>query len=1212
MNYGSKMADQQEKARLEAVESYQIEGTPSEEAFDELAWLAAQICQTPIALISIIGENRQWFKAHVGLDMQEAPREGSFCAAAISEPDVFVVQDAAADARFANLPIVNCEQGIRFYAGAPFRDAAGYAIGVLCVMDRRPRKLSAGKLQALRFLSRQVMGMLEHRRNLNRLAAQENFYHSLVESLAENIFRKDANERFTFANQRFCKMLGRQLEEIVGKTDFDFFPPEQAARYQQDDQEVMRTGRPLDKTELHITPDGRKLYVHVIKQPLTDAEGRVTGIQGIFWDETERVQTEEALAYERDLLNTLLENATEMVYFKDTQSRFLRCSKSMAKLFGYQKAEELVGKTDFDIHPQELATKFYGDEQWLFQTGRPILNELQQLVLAGGRKLFVIANKVPIFDANGKLRGLVGISADVSQLMEAQDARDRAREEYRRIFEEAIEGFFQTTPDGHYLQANPALARMYGYNSPKELIENLKDIAHQLYVEPGRRDEFIRLMREKGVVTNFESEIRRRDGSTIWISENARAVHDEQGNLLFFEGHVQDITDRKRAEAEKERAQQAIIEAAKLRSSILNNISHDLRGPINGIEPLARMFLEKAQTQEQREQAKTILESTRTLLQIVTDLLDYSRIEAGKLVIENVTYDLRDTVENIVTMMAEGAHRKNLELNAWFSPETPATVEGDVARLRQILCNLLGNAIKFTETGEVCVRVSPVEQDDKTTVVRFEVSDTGIGIAPEALPLIFRPFVQADSSTTRRYGGTGLGLSICKQLVELMHGKIGVDSVLGKGTTFWFTLPLKPATSATIQDKSLQYTPALEGKRVMLVDDNATTRQILSEFLASHNMVVSQAESAAAALELLRTHTGRHFDFLILDNVMPEISGLDLARIIARDRLAEGARVIIAKHSGQEIGPEAQTEANVHGSLFKPIKQNKLLECLVGLSTGPGPEQASAHPSGKTDMALDRNLRILVVEDMTLNQKVAQLLLKDLGFEPDLAASGVEALAKLEKAPYDILLLDCHMPEMDGFQTAKEISRRLKDSTAGPPLKSAPYIIALTANATPGAREKCLSAGMHDYLTKPLSKADLREALRAAVTNRRANYSINAAADSSKPLDQEIIERFRSLRKPGQPDPLAELVELFLQEVPKQLQSLHNALDKKDAAAIKKTAHILCGNSRNMGAFHLGKLCAELEQSAASGKLDNARDMVGKIMAEFERVKTALEQEIKK
>ena len=1218
-----------ESERLAVLRRYAVLDTAPEPAFDELTRLAAQICAAPIALITLIDGTRQWFKARMGIEVTEVARDVSFCSHTILLPDGLIVGDTAVDGRFADNPQVTASPSVRFYAGVPLMTRDGFAVGTFCVMDCAPRQFGGTQMESLRVLSRQVMTQLELRRHLDELAhnieqrqrteerlrTSEAFYEALVETLPQNILRKDLQGRFTFANRKSCQSIGRKQEEIIGRTDFDLFPPELAAKYHRDDLRVMTTRENLDTVEAHQGPHGERLFVHVIKTPLYDASGNVIGVQGIFYDVTQRKRIEEELAYERDLLRALLDYIPDRIYFKDVNCRFMRCSKSMAVRLGLTDAREVVGKTDFDFHPAEQAQEYYDDEQRILLRGEPLINKLERQLDPDGNEIWASVTKVPIYTQSGSIAGLVGLSRDITQLKQTEQALRQAEEKYRAIYENSPEGIFQTTRDGHFLSANPALARMYGYGSPEEVVVALTDIESQLYVDPQRREEFSRLMRERGEVGGFESQIHRKDRSVIWISESARTVKDAEGNFRYYEGIVEDITARKQAEIERERAREAALESARTKAQFLANMSHEIRTPMNAITGMTGLLGDTRLTQEQREYVETIRNSTESLLGIIDDILDFSKVEAGKLSLEVIDFDLREAVESSLEMLAERAHKKAIDLACWVEPDVSAQLRGDPVRLRQILTNLVSNAVKFTEKGEVLVHVTKLKEESGRVFVRFEVRDTGIGIAPDAMARIFQEFTQADGSTTRKYGGTGLGLTISKQLVSLMGGEIGVESTPGQGSTFWVNVPLEPQ-SASAELPGLSGSEPLKGLRLLLVTHTTSLRQILRQQFEAWGIQAEAAASTAEAMEKIggAARAGRPYPLLLIDVDLPETDGLSLAQNLKSDPALASSRIVMLTTLLNRLSTQTMKVTGIAACLVKPIRQSRMLECLNDVMSASGAVSTSSPDTGgeiSAPLPKDINVRILLAEDNVVNQRVALKQLKKLGFSADAVSNGNEVLSALQRVPYDIIIMDCQMPEMDGYEVTRRIRQSGSDSYIH--LRSAPYIIALTANAMRGDRERCLSIGMNDYLTKPLHLRDLESVLQRALLRIQPACVLPMPVDD-KPLpevlDRAVIGGLKELREPGQPDPLSELLDLFFHDAEPRLKQMEAAVTSGDMSKLAAAAHTLKGSASNLGARRLSALCASLEKQGKAGDAAGTGEIFAEVVTAFASVRVLLLREL--
>jgi PAS domain S-box-containing protein len=1218
-----------EAARLAALQAHASLLDTPDTTIADCVRLAATLCAAPIALVSLVDESHERIVGGFGVAPGSLPRAESLAEPALRHDGLCLAEDVTQDPRWAGRPTSGPLDGVRFYAAAPLRTTDGHTIGVLAVLDRAPRRLEPAPAEALAALARHVMRHLELRREADihrevaaRLRDAEAYFHTLVDTLPQNIIRKDTQGRFTFANRQFCEAIGRPLGHVIGRTDFDLFPAELAAKYHRDDERVMKSGEILDTIEAHQTPAGDKLFVHVVKTPLHDAEGRVAGVQGIFWDVTQRKRTEEALAHERDLLKALLDHIPDRLYFKDTQGRFIACSRSMARRLGVSDPAEVVGRSDADFHPPELAREFAQDEQRVLSRGQPLIGKTERQLDKDGREIWASVTKVPIYSRSGTITGLVGLSRDITQLKQAEQALRQAEEKYRTIYENSVEGIFQTTRDGHFLSANPALARIYGYHSPQELVAALTDIQHQLYVQPERREEFARLMREEGSVAGFESEVHRKNGDRIWISESARTVQDAAGGFLYYEGIVEDITARKRAEAEREAAREAALENARTKAQFLANMSHEIRTPMNAITGMTALLLDTRLTQEQREYVDAIHGGTEALLDIINDILDFSKLEAGKVALEVIDFDLRDTVEATIDMLAGRAHQKGIELVCRLDPTLDTRLRGDPHRVRQIVTNLLSNAIKFTDQGEVALHVRPVESSPGRVLLRAEVRDTGIGIPADALSRIFQEFTQADGSTTRKYGGTGLGLTISKQLVEMMKGRIGVVSEPGHGSTFWFEIPFERAPASPAASPPPAPPDALRGVRVVVVENHPGQRDALTEQLQAWGIDAIAAPGADRAAALLHeaAREGRPASLALIDLEMPGTDGLTLAQNLKADPVLSGTRLVMLTTLTRRLDNAVMQATGIAASLVKPVRQARLLESLLAvLSADAAAPAPGAGGPGLTPgrLATPQEVRVLLAEDNPLNQRVALRQLRKLGFTADVAGNGLEVLAALQKAPYDLILLDCQMPEMDGYEVTRRIRQAGHDSFIHQ--RAAPYIVALTANALPGDRERCLEAGMNDYLNKPLHLHDLETALERAL--RRIQLPANPAAapgpslpsaPAPETLDLNIINGLRDLQEPGQPDPLAELIELFLRDARPRLEQMAQAAAAGDWPRLAAQAHTLKGSTSNLGARRLSSLCATLERQAKAQDSAQAPATLAEVQGEFGTVAQFLQEELQR
>jgi PAS domain S-box-containing protein len=642
-----------------------------------------------------------------------------------------------------------------------------------------------------------------------------------------------------------------------------------------------------------------------------------------------------------------------------------------------------------------------------------------------------------------------------------------SEQRFRKLSADAPIGILEADAAGVVTYTNPRLQKIMGLSPDETLGDGWRKSIHP--DDASKVFAFWQNMISEGSESSFEFRYRTPADKVHWVHMRSIPLRSETGETAGYVASVEDITEQKAIELELARARDAALQSVQLKSRFLANMSHEIRTPMNGVIGMTNLLLDTQLTSEQRDFAETIRLSANGLLTLINDILDLSKIEAGKMIFEELGFNLYDVVEGSLELLAEQANLHKDELLSFIDPGTPSRLIGDTGRIRQVLMNLVSNAIKFTESGEVVVRVSCKTENEKQCELRFQVTDTGIGIPPEAQKKLFEAFAQADASTTRKFGGTGLGLVICKQLIERMNGTIGLESRPGEGSTFWFTLCLQKQEAFPV---SLGKDHALVNTRVMVVDDNATNGRFLHDQIVAWKMRNGTANNGVEALACLRKaeEEGDPYPLAIIDMDMPDMNGLALAREIKADPKIAGTRLILLTGFGKRISPEELQAAGITDWRFKPVWQSTLFECLANALLGPKtttPYTIVAPPAP----APRRKERVLVADDNVVNQKVSTALLRKLGYASETAGNGLEVLQALGKIPYEIILMDCEMPELDGYETTERIRR---DNSR--PI----YIIAMTANAMQGDREKCLACGMDDYVSKPVRVDDLAAALDRA------------------------------------------------------------------------------------------------------------------------------------
>jgi PAS domain S-box-containing protein len=793
----------------------------------------------------------------------------------------------------------------------------------------------------------------------------------------------------------------------------------------------------------------------------------------------------------------------------------------------------------------------------------------------------------------------------------AREAAARISESESRlsaIIRNAKDAIYIMDTGGRYRLVNPAMAELVGLDEEDILGKTDWD-----FLDP-ETAEHVRDIDERV----FNGAVVEEDSARV-LQGTERSLHiikvpirDGAGRVTGLCGVARDITERKRTmtqlAAANSRLEEAVAHAnemtataeraARVKAEFVANMSHEIRPPMNGVIGMTGLLLDTELNAEQKDFARSIRSSGEALLTLVNDILDFSKIEAGKMQLEMVEFNLRTLMEETTELLAPRAHEKRIELVCLVPLEMPEHLRGDPGRIRQVLTNLLGNAIKFTERGEVIVEARVMEETEREVRVRLSVQDTGIGVPRDKQGTIFESFTQADAGTTRKYGGTGLGLTISRQLTELMGGEIGLESEPGKGSEFWVQLPIERVEVNTARRR---HPSSLHGMRVLIVDDHDMNRRVLRGQLSAWAMRPEEAENGVQAIAALRRAAANDpFRVVLLDLQMPEMDGEETARAIKADATLSHTPLILLSSAGA-TGPSAEMKAKGFAAwATKPVRQSQLLNALVSVFGWPAAEDRRM-PSRRLATMLEKPLegmRVLVAEDNTVNQRVALRILERLGCRADAVANGAEAVAAIERIPYDAILMDCHMPEMDGYEATAEIRRRESGTDRHMP------IIAMTANAMQGDREICIAAGMDAYVAKPVRPEHLRDTLLEWFEGRKvmAAYDTPDSSSGVPPLD---VGR---LRESSGDDPvfMRELLDEYMMSLEERVSELAGSACAGDAAKLRFQAHGLKGTSRTMGAAALGELFHQIEQCAAAGDPAAAQPAIEQLTPEVAKLRAAV------
>ncbi len=1044
----------------------------------------------------------------------------------------------------------------------------------------------------------------ERKRAEEELRESEEKYSNLFQHSYDAIFLHDLDGKIIDVNQKVLNLFGYTKEQILSLTILDLHPEEALEKSKWAFETISADGVVSLEIDFKKTDGG--IFPAEVSSSLFEVRGKKV-VQGIVRDITERKSMEEALRESEKKHRTIVEQSLQgLAVVQDF--RILFANSALAEISGYPVEEML------SLSPEEVKSLVHAEDRDLVWrrfrdrlAGKSTSPHYEfRIVCKDGtvRWLEMFATRI---DYRGKL-AVQAAFMDITERKQAKEKLQESEKKYRTLVETAQEGIGILDPDENIIFVNQAFADLLGYQKEELLSLNLSQISDKEQLTEFRRET---AMRRHGNSSTYETKLYTKAGEPKYFSLSASPLFDEKGTFTGTMGLLADITEHKQVEENLRKAKEQAEDANRLKSEFLANMSHEIRTPMNAIIGMTDITLDTDLTEEQRDYLGTVKESARGLLELLNDILDLSKIEADRVELETIDFDLRVTVEGVADTLATKASAKGLELACIIHSQVPCLLRGDPGRIRQILTNLLGNAVKFTEEGEVVIRVELEEETEDSAKLVVSVVDTGVGIPADQQAWIFESFTQADGSTTRKHGGTGLGLSISRRLAEMMGGRIGVESEPGKGSRFWFTVALQKQEDS--HEDLPPVAPDIRGMRILVVDDNQTNRTILVKMTESFGCSPEAVETGKEAIQALKraAHKEKLFDLVLLDMQMPGMDGEETLGAIRQDPDIKDVTVIILTSLGVR-GDVARLQAlGGAGYLTKPIKQSQLFDTIITVLSRQkrvvGQEPIRIVTRHTIAEEKRRKTRILLAEDNPMNQKLAVALLKRAGYLIDAVENGRLAVEAINRRAYDLVLMDVQMPEMDGFEATRAI-RKKQDERKDIP------IVAMTAHAMKGDREKCLQAGMDDYVAKPIEPQELLGTIEKWTRSCDSNEATVGRKESGThqlppgiPIDLEAaLDRFD-----GDNEFLEKMLQEFVESAPKQLEMLEGAIKKGDAKLVEREAHSIKGAAGNLGATGIADVSLRLELLGRKTDLSGAHEVIVRLKTEFKRLEEYVHQSLK-
>ena len=1084
-----------------------------------------------------------------------------------------------------------------------------------------------------------VTDITDRKRTEEALRESERQTSDIIEFLPDATFVIDASGRVISWNRAMEEMTGIKAEDMVGKGDYEYALPFYGEKRPilidyallpdevlQRDYKVIRREKNFIAVETMLPLVGR--YVFGAASPIYDRNGSVVGAIESIRDLTVRWRAEVALSESQKRMEAIIDFLPDATFVIDAEGRVISWNRAVEEMTGI-KAADIVGKGDY-----EYALPFYGERRPVLadivlssQRAMPenygLIHQDQGFLSAetlapslpgGGRWVFAAA--APIYNIEGEVVGSIESVRDVTARKQAQDALQESEARFRTLMEQSPVATQVFSLDGTLVDANKAAEKLFGYSTPA-LIGRYNVLADEQMRRTGALALIERALKGESVpASEFELATAASFGGAdrrLWVKSHFYLVRDGQGDprnfvilhedvsvLRRYQQHLEDMIAERTAELRQAKAQAE--DATRAKSEFLANMSHEIRTPMNAIMGFASLALKTELTDKQRDYLSKIDTASRALLGLVNDILDFSKIEAGKLELEATEFRLDEVMNNIATLVSNQAARKGIELLNALAPDVPVNLVGDPLRLGQVLLNLVNNAVKFTERGHVLLRGELVEQGGERCSVRFSVSDTGIGMTEEQVGRLFSAFTQADSSTTRKYGGSGLGLAISQRLVELMGGRITLESMPGSGSTFSFTLSLP--RQASERDPRLAYRGGLAGLKALVVDDNELARDILLEQLAPFGIIANATASAEAAMRELQSALADPYDVVFMDWQMPGTDGVAASREI-RDGLGlprPPVVIIVTAYGREEIMDQAK-EAGISGFLIKPVNQSLLFETLTQVLVQDGALRVLPSAEGSTGLPDLAGVHVLLVEDAPMNQQVASEMLAGAGVAVDIAENGQLAVEAVARDRYDLVLMDVQMPVMGGYEATRLI-RALPGQADLP-------IIAMTAHAMRGAREECLAAGMNDYVTKPIDQqrlfAVMAQWLGRDIPSASEGWH-GKAAGLGESLQDSVpdipgLDTAAALRRLGGNRKLyLDLLETFGTSYAAAAGEIRRLVAAGEFEGAERLAHTVKGLAGNIGAGGVAEAARDAETACRERRLPQLEAFLPRLEAEIGQV----------